>query len=111
MENLEQNKVKKSLTLEEKLAELEAKTKKIKNEIKAKQQAELRKKHKAEEKRLLQMLKDKKELLQIFLSYSDKLNNNALLLEGVLINCVKNLADNNQDRLNYFYGLVQNKNN
>ena len=109
MENLEQIEVKKTKTLEEKLVELEAKTKQIKKEIKAKQQAELRKKHKAEEKALLSIIKENKELLKIFLSYNKKLNNDALLLEGVLINCVKNLVDNNQDRLNYFYGLVQNK--
>jgi hypothetical protein len=87
-------------TLAEKIKQLEEKTKELKKKERAKKQAELRKKEKQEEK----------EILNLLLRYKPQLKNDLLLLEGVLINCVKNLSENNQERINYFYGLVQNKN-
>lgn len=87
-------------TLAEKIKQLEEKTKELKKKERAQKQAQLRKKQKQEEK----------ELLNLLAKYKPLLNNDLLLLEGVLINCAKNLAENNQERINYFYGLVRNKN-
>jgi hypothetical protein len=96
MNNLEQIEVKKPKTLEEKLVELEAKTKKIKNEIKAKQQAELRAKNKAEEKKIIALFSKHK-------SYFNDLE----LVEGTLLNLVKALQTNDEGKINYFRRLVQ----
>ncbi|GAB4402023.1 MAG: hypothetical protein Fur0028_15840 [Bacteroidales bacterium] len=87
-------------TLQEKIEYLKNKTKELQKKQKAQKQAELRKKQKQEEK----------ELLNLLAKYKPLLKNDLLLLEGVLINCAKNLAENNQERINYFYGLVRNKN-